>query len=413
MNVNTKKIDRAWVFSFFGTAIGSGILFIPLQAGKSGIYIGFLTMSLAFCVTYFAQKYYAIMIANAENATSYNDVIQEYCGKGFSIFISYFFAVQLFASVLVYTTGLNANIGEFLYKYNITPVNLSGYKLFPLIIIVGLTIILMCSEKAVVKALDKLSIVLIILIVIMMVLFIPFWHLVEFKNFGGSSHNILKNFLMSFPLYMGAVNFYPALSPMIMYYRENYDIPNDEIEKKAIRLNKSAIYLLSLFTGIFVLSSALTLTPESVDYALKNNLSSLAVIGFNELSASVVLNAIKFLSYIVIFFALSSSFYGLMLAAVEIVAARLYPSRLKVQRRRKLAALIVMFLLWIFTTFNFNILGILGLFTVPATGLTLFIIPTLIIFFNKKFVKHRSIMTSIILGFGIFNVFSYLIGLLM
>ena len=411
--VNTKKMDRAWTFSFFGTAIGSGILFIPLQAGKSGIYMSVVTMALAFSVTYFAQKYYAVMIVKAENAESYNDVIQEFCGKGFSVFISYFFVIQLFASVLVYTTGLNANIGEFLHKYNITPVNLSGYKIFPLIIIVALTIILMCSEKTIVKALDKLSIVLIILIAVMMVLFIPFWHIVEFKNFGGSTHNIVKNFLMSFPLYMGAVNFYPTLSPMVMYYRENYDMSNDDVERKAISLNKSAIYLLALFTGLFVLSSALTLTPESLSYALKNNLSSLAVVGFDQVSASLVLNIIKFLSYIVIFFALISSFYGLMLAVVEIVAARLYPSHLKVQVRRKFGVVIVMFFLWVFTTFNLNILGILGLITVPATGLTLFIIPTLIIFFNKKFKKYRSFMTAIVLAFGIFNVFSYLIGLLM
>jgi serine transporter len=130
-----KKSNKEWTFTFFGTAIGSGILFIPLQAGISGIYVSVITMVLAFSVTYFAQKYYCAIIARCQSADSYNKAIEEYCGYSFSSFISIIFAIQLFVSILIYSTGLNANLGEFLVSYKITSSNLSSVPLFPLLIL--------------------------------------------------------------------------------------------------------------------------------------------------------------------------------------------------------------------------------------------------------------------------------------
>lgn len=408
-----KSMDRSWVFSFFGTAIGSGILFVPLMAGVSGFYVSIITMTLAFSVTYFAQKYFAVVIAESQNADSYNAVISEFLGKGFSSFISILFAIQLFASILVYSTGLNTDIGAFLHAYKVTSVNVSDYKVTPFVILVFLVLPMLFSEKFLVKFLDKLSGVLILLIGIFIVLFIPFWHVKDFFAVNWDMKANLKNVLMSFPLYMGAINFYPAISPMIMYYRKNYThLTHDDCVNKAFTLNRQAIYLLSLFTGLFVISSAMTLTPESLNNALTANISVLAVVGLDKHTV-IVLEIIKFLGYFVIFFALSTSLYGLMLAQIEIVSAQIFPKHWNEQLKRKLTATGMMFLLWILTTFNINILKILGLFTTPATGLTLFIIPTIIVLVNKRFKKYRGISTFVILLFGIFIMGSYLLGLLM
>jgi len=227
-------------------------------------------------------------------------------------------------------------------------------------------------------------------------------------------HSAIKNALMSFPLYMGAINFYPAMSPMIMYYRKKYPhLSHEEHVQNAFKLNKQAVYLLGIFTGIFVLSSAMTLTPDSINYALTKNLSVLAVVGYH-VQAGTILTIIKLLSYFVIFFALTTSFYGLMLGAVEIVSHQIrFPHSWSFNVRKKVTSLLLMLLLWVFTIINLNIIGMLGMFTSPCTGLTLFVIPTLIIFTNKKLKPYRKVSTVIILLFGLFIMVSFFIGLSM
>lgn len=408
-----KRMDRAWVFTFFGTAIGAGILFVPLQAGLSGFYVSIVSMVIAFSVTYFAQKYFAVVIAESQKADSYNAVITEFLGKGFSLFISTLFAVQLFASILVYSIGLNTDIGAFLQTYKITTVNVADYKVTPLVVLVVLTLPMLFSERFLIKFLDKISFVLIIFIALFILLFIPFWHFDYFFKFNPDIKLNIKMLLMSIPLYMGAINFYAALSPMIMFYRKTYPhLTHDDCVKKSFEINKKAICLLSFFTAFFVLSSAMTLTPEALNKAISNNISILAVVGLDQHSV-MTLEVIKFLGYFVIFFALSTSFYGLMLAQIEIVAAQIFPKSWNEQLKRKLAIILMMFLFWFLTTFNINILKILGLFTNPSTGLTLFIIPTVIVLINQRFKKYRSITTYIILAIGIFMLFSYFIGLVM
>jgi hypothetical protein len=155
----------------------------------------------------------------------------------------------------------------------------------------------------------------------------------------------------------------------------------------------------------------MTLTPETLKQALDTNVSILAVVGLDK-SSVMVLEIIKFLGYFVIFFALSTSFYGLMLAQIEIVA-KFLPKNWSEGAKRKVAITAMMFLFWFLTTFNIDILKILGLFTNPSTGLTLFVIPTVIVLINSRFKKYRSPTTVIILLIGIFMLCSYFVGLIM
>lgn len=53
-----KKInfyDLRWMMSLFGTAVGAGILFLPIKAGVAGIYPVFVMALLAFPMTYLSH----------------------------------------------------------------------------------------------------------------------------------------------------------------------------------------------------------------------------------------------------------------------------------------------------------------------------------------------------------------------
>ena len=407
-----QRIDRAWVFTFFGTAIGAGILFLPVQAGLAGIIVVAGSMILAFAVTYFAQKFYSLILVKTKNAHSYNGAIKEYWGKSASSIISILFAIQLFGSLLIYATALNTDIGEFLFAYKMAPVNYSGSPVCSFIILAAFTLLMILSDKLLIKILSKLTYVLIFLLIAVTLLFIPFW---SFKSAILTAPldyvHILKNILLCFPLFMGALVFYMALSPMVMYYRKNYpEFSPEEQEKKVVLLNKKAIYLLSAFTAVFVISSALTLTPEGIEYALKNNISSLAVLGVGQ-QMTLALQTIRFLSYIVIFFALTTSFYGVALGEIELISNLIkFPSSWSEGKIKKITAVGMMLFIWILTTLNINILSIMGYFSTPFNGFVLFIVPTLIIYTCKSLEKYRKISTLIILAVGLFTLVSFFLG---
>ena len=410
-----KKIDKAWVFTFFGTAIGAGILFLPVQAGLAGIIVVIASMAMAIVVTYFAQKFYSLILVKTKNAHSYNGAIKEYWGKSASSTISILFSVQLFGSLLIYATALNTDIGEFLYAYKIAPVNLSSSPVCSFIILAVFSVLMIVSEKRLIKILGKLTYVLIILLFIVSILFIPFWRLDSaILTASTDFSHILKNILLCFPLFMGALVFYMALSPMIMFYRKNYsEFTPEEHENKAVKLNKNAIYLLSAFTVMFVISSALTLTPQGIEYALKNNISSLAVLGIG-MKMTATLHIIRFLSYIVIFFALTTSFYGVALGLIELLSNQIsYPKGWSDEKKKKITAVGMMFLIWILATLNINILSIMGFFSTPFNGFVLFIVPTLIIYTCKSLKKYRTITTGIVLGVGLFTLVSFFLGSMM
>ncbi|HJO92540.1 MAG TPA: hypothetical protein QF753_04000 [Victivallales bacterium] len=410
-----QRIDRAWIFTFFGTAIGAGILFLPVQAGLSGIIVVVVCMIMAFTITYFAQKYYSLILVKTKNAHSYNGAITEYWGQTASTIISILFSIQLIGSLLIYSTGLNTDIGEFMYVYKIFPSNVSGHPLCSFIILAVFTVLMILSEKLLIKFLGKITYVLIFLLIIVSILFIPFWRLDSaILNVPLDFWVTFKNILLCFPLFMGAIVFYMTLSPMVMYYRKNYpEFTPEEHEKKVIKLNKNAIYLLSFFTAVFVISSALTLTPGGIEYALKNNISSLAVLGIG-VNLTITLQIIRFLSYLVIFFALTTSFYGVALGVIELLSNQIkFPANWDEIKKRRITAIGMMLLIWILTSFNINIISIMGYFSTPLNGFILFIIPTMIIFTCKRLRSYRKIFTVIILIVGLFTLVSFLIGSLM
>ena len=153
-----KQADRAWIATFFGTSIGSGILFLPVMSGRSGLYVTIIVMIVAFIVSYFAQKMYGLVLVNSEKAYSYNQAIEEYLGSNFSGFISVLFMVLLFGGLLVFSTGLNTDIGEFLYTYKITSSNMSSNIAFPFILIFVITMFMVFSERFLLKFINKLTI---------------------------------------------------------------------------------------------------------------------------------------------------------------------------------------------------------------------------------------------------------------
>lgn len=53
------KEETLWSFALYGTAVGAGTLFLPIQLGSAGAVVLFITALVAYPFTYWPTKRYA------------------------------------------------------------------------------------------------------------------------------------------------------------------------------------------------------------------------------------------------------------------------------------------------------------------------------------------------------------------
>ena len=75
------KFDVVWMLNLFGTAVGAGILFLPINAGMSGIWPLVVITLLVGPMTYFAHRGLARFVLSSSRADSdITAVVEEHFG---------------------------------------------------------------------------------------------------------------------------------------------------------------------------------------------------------------------------------------------------------------------------------------------------------------------------------------------
>lgn len=81
--------DTTWMLCLFGTAIGAGVLFLPINAGVGGIVPLLIITVLAFPITYFSHRAFARLILRSGVAEKgISGAMQEYFGDAASKFFN-------------------------------------------------------------------------------------------------------------------------------------------------------------------------------------------------------------------------------------------------------------------------------------------------------------------------------------
>lgn len=95
-----------WTMSLFGTAIGAGILFLPISIGTGGFLSLIIMAILAYPLTHYSHKLLAKFIYKNDGLDDITEVLDNTFGKniGLLIIISYF--LEIFVVLLLYTIAL-------------------------------------------------------------------------------------------------------------------------------------------------------------------------------------------------------------------------------------------------------------------------------------------------------------------
>ncbi|AJC48772.1 serine permease [Allofrancisella guangzhouensis] len=412
---NTVKIDVQWVFTLFGTAIGAGLLYLPIQAGDSGFWALVTVLVFAFPLTYYSHKNMANIVISSDDG-GITEVFTHNLGKLFGLIcvILYFFAI--FLNMPMYSIGLNSELGNFLLYYNITDSNLSQSIWFSFFILSILLVIVSLGINIILKFMQFIVLFLIILVVALSVYIIPYWN---GKFITESSFNLvsyIKGVLMVLPILILSMNHSPVISSLVIFYRENIKLKHEDEKAKVYKILKINSLILFLFVLLFVTSCLLSTTVSDLHRANINNLSIVTLI--QEQHHSALLNI---LAPMIVFTAIISSFIGCYIGskeALKYLFRYLFKNICNIQIKDSLINIlciaIIFLVLWICTICNLSILHIIGILVAPTVAFLLYILPVIIIYKNIKCKEYRKvILDSLLVIIGSIIIFGYIIGLLL
>ena len=419
-NINEKRClnrdKRAWMFSLVGSGIGAGILFLPIETGQAGFIISIIALVISYPIVFFAQKYLMILVLKANNAESINVAMEDYIGKYFAILFSVIYGLMTFVMVSAYAIGINTTIVSLLNNFNLVNSNFTHlqFSLLAFIVLGILTTLALFGERLLIKLLGYITLLLIFALIVTSILFIPEWNLARIFEIQLSFKDMVANLFILVPIFVFAITVIQPLSPLICFFRVNHkDLSTKELKKTSFTTYKKGFMLFVGLVAVFTFSAILVIEPATLAYAKANNLSALVVIEHSKDATSIILTILKYLGMGITFFALLTSYYGIGFGFTETLAGNLKFLKKSFKEKKIISTIIFNILLWLFVTFNFNIINTIGIFIVPCMGILVFILPASIIIFNKKFEHKRNLMTYFILGCGIFLVMSFFIGLSM
>jgi len=397
--------DTVWVLGLFGTAIGAGVLFLPINAGIGGFWPLLIVFVLAFPITYLAHRGLARFIFSSNTPEStITDAIGEHfgalAGKVFTVI--YFFAV--YTILIMYAVAIT-NTAQSFITHQLGMAEPSR-ALVAIVLILGLMFIVRLGQRLIMRVMSALVYPFILSLIFMALFLIPHWngailHTLDLSTVD-NGHGILLTLWMTFPVLVMSFNHYPIISPMVVRQKQRYGLAL--AERKCGQIQRYGILLMTLVVLFFVLSCVLSLSPQQLAEAKVQNLSILSYLA-NQFDTPVI----AWLSPIIAFVAITKSFLGHYIGAYESLRDLMVEAataRGKKPATRSVDAAILIFMVltcWFAAYKNPSILGIIEYISGPTGAVILLLLPMYAIHKLPALAPYRGKAS---------NVFVTLIGLI-
>ncbi|MCF7791932.1 MAG: hypothetical protein K9M56_08045 [Victivallales bacterium] len=404
-----KSHEREWSFSIVGTGLGAGVLFLAINGGTAGLILFILCAAVCYPIAYISQRYIMNLILSS-GRNSLSATIKSYTGKTVSLSFTYIYGIAVFVSILAFAAGLNSMIGHLGIQTGLSSVNLSTNPIFSFSLISSLTLLMMFGENLLITVLEKLSIVLMFALLLVSILLIPNWNLSLISQINLGAMSITTNISLLIPLLVFSVVIVPPLAPMVNFFKTEYSgLSQKRLETICYRSYKKGFWLLAFLVIIFSISCLLVMTPESLNYAMKNNISALSAMNIR--STSFYSLFLRKAGIVITGFALLTSYYGCGLGFVETIATNTGRWKASFEKKKRISAVALGLFIWLFVTFNFSVINIIGLFITPCVGYIYYLLPGLIIRTNPSLSKYKSWINFAVFTLGGFIIVSFIIGL--
>ena len=107
-------IDKGWVLTCFGTAVGAGILFLPIRAGVGGIWPTIVLALIIFPITYVAHRGITRIVASCPKKTDIIGAVEYDLGSNVAFAVSVLYFMSIISICIGYATGITIIAGSFM-----------------------------------------------------------------------------------------------------------------------------------------------------------------------------------------------------------------------------------------------------------------------------------------------------------
>lgn len=363
--------DRNWMISLFGTAIGAGILFLPINAGSGGVWPLLVVSLMVAPMTYLAHRALSRMICHSRRpGDDITVVAKDFFGDGFGklVTVLYFFAI--FPIVLIYGIGITNTVDSLIVNqfHQSSPPR----AVLSFVLIAAMMGVLVAGQRIMLIVTGWLVYPLIAVLFGVTVYLIPSWKLDFFSADVPSVGSLAKSIWLMIPVMVFAFNHSPAISQFSLAMKQEYP---QHAPEKASQVLKRTTVLLVVFAMGFVWSCVLALGVDGLAAARKTNLPVLSYLA-NVHSAPFI----SYLGPVVAITAIASSFFGHYLGAAEGLAGIVRfadPDAKKISNPllNKAIAVFIFLSTWLAAVINPSILSMIEQLSGPIIAMVLFLLP--------------------------------------
>lgn len=392
------EFDTRWMLSLFGTAVGAGILFLPIRAGMGGFWPVVVMTLLIFPMVWLSHR----ALSRFVNETSSVDhdithAAEEYWGRNtsFLITILYFFAI--YPICLAYGVGITNTFASFfvnqlqltnLYDSQTMQLYPSVRLILAIILASAMMVIMLLKEKTITKACNFLVYPLCLVLFAFSFYLIPHWKL-EIIQTTPSLKDFIEIVWLTLPVLVFSFNHSPAISTFTLSVRREYG-ENSEQKANQILFRTSAMLL--IFVMFFVFSCILCLDATDFQAARDANIPILSYFA-NKLD-------VPFIAYgapVVAFLAIVTSFFGHYFGAYEGLNGILRKAiKMSGNENPNLKAIKIFSTLFMYVTIiavaylNPGILNFIESLGGPIIAMILFMMPMIAIWSVSKLKKYKN-----------------------
>ncbi len=402
------RYDTTWMLSLFGTAVGAGILFLPINAGIGGFWPLVVMAVLIWPMTYLSHRALSRFVcSSARPGSDITEVVAEHFGTGAGRFITIMYFFAIYPIVLIYGVGITNTVDSFLAnQLGVVP---PPRWLLSFLLVAGMMLVMIAGERVMLIVTQWLVYPLVGILILVSLYLVPDWNLSMVQEWTPLGEG-LSVIWLTIPVLVFAFNHSPAISQFSCALQRHY---GDEASPRADSILRNTAIMLFGFVMLFVFSCVLALTPAQLAEAKSQNLPVLSYL------ANV--HATPFISYlgpIVAFVAIVSSFFGHYLGAAEglhgIVRSTVVPDRSRMPDR-VLNALIAIFIsvtTWMVAIMNPSILGMIESLSGPIIAAILYLMPMYAIHKVPALARFRGRPTNIfVIVMGLIAISAILYGL--
>lgn len=393
-----KLQDTVWTLGLYGTTVGAGTLFLPIEIGTRGPVIFIIMLLLLGLPLSLLPHLILARVYMSEAIPQRLPALSTWFGPRGDWLMTLLYCIAFYPVMLVYGISLVNALDNFLVEHlHFARLNKGVLTLLCMVVLFG---ILSKGRSKVVGTLGTLALPFAIAIIAIAAIQIPHWRWSNVTDAldalpDAAAGTTFKNIWLTLPLITFSFCCAPIISPLVAHYQAS---PDTQRVYRVIKVAYLAIFLSIIF---FVFSCVLSIPQETFIEAKEKNLNVLSVIS-SPGNAGVLFYIAPFIAIL----GMTKSFLGVSLSVAETFSdftVRLFNCRsAKSRKMSQAAAMLAMYSMTSLIVYaNPNVITLIEAFCGPLIAIILFLIPAWLIYNKPSLAFLRGGKALVILIGGI------------